>query len=84
MTILQPDGYFTTGTPPVFVEADRFCSDCGRRHDFEKCPRCGAWIEIQYGIGGLRKWCAAECGWGFFRHDSDSANDLTCIHGRAF
>lgn len=83
MKVLQPDGYFTLGAFPVFVAKDRYCPDCGCCHDFEKCPHCGAWIEIQYGIGGLRKWCSKECGWGFIRYDSDMSADLTCKVGRA-
>lgn len=83
MKVLQPDGYFTVGVPPVFVEADRFCDDCGKIHDFEKCPKCGAWIHIWYGIQGLIHVCQAECGWQYLRLDSDASADLTCRYGRA-
>jgi hypothetical protein len=83
MLILQPDGYFTSGTPPIFVEADRLCEDCGKRHNFEKCPKCGAWIHIWYGLGGLKHVCDAGCGWYFTRHDSDMSADLTGPCGRA-
>jgi hypothetical protein len=71
-SILQPTGRATFGTPPVFVAADRFCTDCGRRHDFERCPKCAAWISFQYGIHGLMHYCYGDdCEWIYVVRDHD-------------
>jgi len=56
------------GERPVMVEANAHCPDCDTVHDIEKCPRCGAWIELGYGLmgGGFGpyKFCQNEaCDW---------------------
>lgn len=56
------------GTPPVMVEENADCPDCGKVHDIEACPDCGADIIISYGLGcgpgiGLVKMCEDMCGW---------------------
>lgn len=42
------------GGPPLMVDPDRFCDDCGKNHEFEKCPKCGSWIDL--GFGRLIVW----------------------------
>lgn len=57
------------GAPPVLVERDAWCEDCHSRHDMEKCPQCGSWISIGYGLMygyyGEYKDCMNFCGWFF-------------------
>ncbi len=76
LIVEQPDGRRTKGTPPILVERDAACGDCGRRHDMEKCPKCGSWIELSYGLmgGGLGavKFCSNEkCNWMFKEFDCE-------------
>jgi hypothetical protein len=40
------------GDPPVLVEKDHDCKECGKTHDLEKCPRCGSWITPGFGLMG--------------------------------
>ena len=62
------------GKPPILVEKDADCSDCGQKHDMEKCPECGSWIELGFGLmfGGLGeyKFCQ-KCNWHWKRVLSD-------------
>lgn len=56
------------GTPPIMVEKNADCKDCGRKHDLEKCPKCGSWIEVGWGLmfGGFGeyKFCQNDkCDW---------------------
>lgn len=56
------------GTRPVLVEREHDCKECGKVHDLEKCPDCGGWIEVGYGLMGggmgMYKWCPEEkCRW---------------------
>ena len=56
------------GPEPIMVEQNAHCPDCGGQHDIEKCPKCGSWIEIGYGMayGGMGeyKFCSNEkCDW---------------------
>jgi predicted amidophosphoribosyltransferase len=56
------------GEPAVMVEEDALCPDCGDHHDIEKCPRCGSWIELGYGLMagamGSYKFCTNDqCRW---------------------
>jgi hypothetical protein len=56
------------GDRPVMVHENKFCEDCGKEHEFEKCPKCGSWIDIGFGLmfGGYGpyKFCQSdECDW---------------------
>lgn len=56
------------GEPAILVEKDTLCADCGDCHDVEKCPRCGSWIHLGFGLmgGGFGdyKFCDnSECKW---------------------
>lgn len=56
------------GTPPVLVEHDHDCQQCGNVHDIEACPNCGADVFHGFGLGigpgfGEYKVCEAGCGW---------------------
>jgi hypothetical protein len=56
------------GERPVMVEANANCTDCNTVHDIEKCPKCGAWIELGFGLmfGGFGpyKFCTSKtCDW---------------------
>lgn len=47
---------------------DAYCEDCNGRHDMEKCPECGSWIGIGYGLMGggmgVYKYCLSDsCTW---------------------
>lgn len=60
------------GKPPVLVERDALCPECGGRHDMEKCPDCGSWIGMGFGLAfggfGEYKFCTDEkCGWRWKR-----------------
>lgn len=60
------------GERPILVEKNADCSDCGRKHDMEKCPECSSWIELGFGLmfGGFGeyKFCQNEkCGWHWKR-----------------
>lgn len=60
------------GTPPILVEKNADCSECGQKHDLEKCPKCGSWIEIGFGLmfGGFGeyKFCQNDkCTWRWKR-----------------
>lgn len=62
---LAPGEY---GTPAILVDKDKHCDECGHSHDFEKCPECGAWIELGFGLmfGGFGeyKYCRNDkCKW---------------------
>lgn len=64
------------GERPRLVEADARCPDCGRVHDIEACPKCGADIQLGYGLmfGGMGeyKFCENdECDWFWKREDRD-------------
>lgn len=64
------------GERPVMVEKDANCAECGSVHDIERCPKCGAFIELGYGLafGGIGeyKYCSNEaCDWFWKREDSD-------------
>lgn len=64
------------GERPVMVKEDAHCDECGQRHDIEACPKCGAFIELGYGLifGGCGeyKFCSAEgCDWFWKREDTD-------------
>lgn len=63
-----PPTRITFGEPPIFVDANHRCEDCGEIHDREKCPRCGSWIGHGFGLAGggygLYKYCLNEaCDW---------------------
>jgi hypothetical protein len=56
------------GAPPVMVDEARLCDDCRKVHEFEKCPKCGSWIDIGFGLqfGGFGpyKFCQNDsCDW---------------------
>ena len=56
------------GESPILVAENVHCDECGREHDFEKCPKCGSWIEIGYGLCfggfGAYKYCSNDsCDW---------------------
>lgn len=56
------------GNPPILVAENKFCDECGYTHDFEKCPECGAWIDIGFGLAyggfGEYKSCQSDkCNW---------------------
>ena len=56
------------GCPPLMVDPNRFCDECNTNHEFEKCPKCGSWIELGFGLmfGGYGpyKWCQNDsCDW---------------------
>lgn len=56
------------GEPPILVAENELCNECGNEHEFEKCPKCGSWIHLGFGLmfGGFGdyKWCQNEqCDW---------------------
>jgi hypothetical protein len=56
------------GEAPILVAEDKLCDECGQEHEFEKCPKCGSWIHIGFGLmfGGYGeyKWCQSDdCDW---------------------
>ena len=60
------------GTPPVLIEKDHDCQECGTVHDMEACPKCGSWISVGFGLTGggfgLYKYCNNEkCDWFYKR-----------------
>lgn len=76
LVVEQADGGRTRGTPPVLVEKDAACGDCGKRHDMEKCPRCGSWIGMGYGLAGggvgVYYYCLGDgCDWTFKEFDRE-------------
>lgn len=67
-TIFQPNGKVTLGVPPILVEKNKDCQECGRVHDIEVCPLCGSFIFLGFGFlgGGLGEYkiCDADtCPW---------------------
>lgn len=57
-------------------KGDGHCPDCGRVHDIEACPKCGADIQLGYGLmfGGMGeyKFCENDaCDWFWKREDRD-------------
>lgn len=64
------------GAPPVLVFENKLCDECGHEHEFEKCPECGSWIHIGFGLmfggyGGY-KWCQSdECDWFYKELEDD-------------
>lgn len=69
------DGRRTMETPPILVEEDAHCEECGQVHDMEKCPDYGAWIDIGYGLAfggcGTYKSCVNSCGWSWKELDEE-------------
>lgn len=66
------------GTPAILILKDAKCLDCGGVHDTEKCPDCGSYIELGYGLAGggcgIYKYCTnGSCGW--FWKEFDQAED---------
>lgn len=64
------------GIPSILVAKNKYCKECGRVHDLEKCPKCGASIEIGYGLMGggigVYKFCRNEkCNWFWKRLDQE-------------
>ena len=64
------------GKPPVMVKENAYCSECDRYHEFEKCPECGSWIEVWYGLMfggfGLYKYCLNDsCDWYWQRLEGE-------------
>lgn len=56
------------GERPIMVNENAHCPDCGKVHDIEKCPKCGAHIDLGFGLlgGGYGpyKTCSNDyCGW---------------------
>lgn len=56
------------GDPPVPVEKDHDCEECGNTHDLEQCPKCGSWISFGFGLmaGGCGPYMFCnneECDW---------------------
>jgi hypothetical protein len=56
----------TIGIPPILVEKDRLCEECGSIHDIEKCPLCGSFIHIGYGFMGGGLGTYYTCGFDEF------------------
>lgn len=52
----------TIHPPPVMIEKDADCPDCGKVHDIEACPLCGSHLHLGYGImrGGLGSYKVCE------------------------
>lgn len=74
LVVFQDSGRRTAGIPPILVKRDKLCDDCGKIHDFEKCPTCDGWIEIGYGLmgGGMGqyKFCRTDrCDWFYKEFD---------------
>lgn len=66
------------GEPPVMVSEAEHCVECHQTHEMEKCPKCGSWIQMQYGMMfggmGLAKWCRNDdCDW--FYKDLEPMNE---------
>lgn len=64
------------GDPPILVDENRFCDECENEHEFEKCPKCGSWIHISFGLMfggyGLAKWCQNDkCDWFYKELEED-------------
>lgn len=65
------------GDRAVLVEENAHCAECGQQHDIETCPKCGAWIEIGYGLMfggcGTYKYCSRQpqCDWFWKREDDE-------------
>ena len=57
----------TDQKPPILVEKEVFCGECHQLHELEKCPECGAWIEIWHDPMSYltNKYCLKECGWHY-------------------
>lgn len=52
--------------PPIIVEEDVYCKDCGTNHEMEKCPLCGSWVDFNIGLGAHHQFCRnSECDWRF-------------------
>lgn len=56
--------------PPVLVEQDHNCAECGSVHEIEHCPKCGSDIGLGFGLAGggfgEYKYCLGEkgdCDW---------------------
>lgn len=67
-TRTNDDGSTEYGQRPDPVSRDTDCAECGQRHDIEKCPICGSWIEHGFGLAGggfgAYKYCPSDgCGW---------------------
>lgn len=54
------------GEPPILLERNHNCNECGCIHDLEVCPCCGSWIDIGFGLAfgsfGPYKSCTL-CNW---------------------
>ncbi len=64
------------GDRPIMVEENANCAECGSVHDIEACPKCGASIELGYGLAfggvGAYKYCSSEtCDWSWKREDEE-------------
>ncbi len=56
------------GEPAILVSQSHDCQECGKNHELEKCPKCGSWIDLGYGLAfggmGLYKNCLNDkCDW---------------------
>lgn len=51
--------------PPIMVEEDHDCDECGSTHELEKCPLCGSWISFNYGMGSYAYCNNEECDWRY-------------------
>jgi len=72
---LKP-GQVTGGLAAIMIEESHDCKDCGREHELEKCPKCGSWIFIGYGLayGGMGEYkeCDSDsCDWWWKRQDQE-------------
>lgn len=59
------------GTPPILVQEDYDCPECGKVHKLEACPDCGS-NDVFYGFGlgfgpGYGPYKACDCGWSWKR-----------------
>ena len=68
LDLAAPPGEY--GERPIMVTESAHCDECGRAHEIEKCPRCGAWIFPYWGMcpgGGFGEYkiCDGDppCGW---------------------
>lgn len=63
------------GEKAVVVDDEKYCDECNQIHEFEKCPKCGSWIHLGFGLQfggyGPYKWCQNDdCDW-FYKEQID-------------